>query len=106
VLLISPMRRGSRSSSQPGQLLIARLTRRLLVQVNELNDLLFDGVQQLPAGALAAAAGLGAHPTVLVHLGMPLALVTAVPGREPPTCYRRGSERGFSHAVAAATVYE
>ena len=72
------MRRGSRSSSQPGQLLIARLTRRLLVQVNELDDLLFDGVQQLPAGALAAAAGLGAHLTVLVHLGMSLALVTAV----------------------------
>jgi hypothetical protein len=38
---------------------------------------LFDRVQQLPAGLLATAAGLGAHPAVLMHPGMPFALVAA-----------------------------
>ena len=38
---------------------------------------LFHGVQELPADLLAATAGLSADPAVLVHLGMPLALVTA-----------------------------
>jgi hypothetical protein len=38
---------------------------------------LSDGVQQVPAGLLAAPAGVGADPAVLVHLGMPLALVAA-----------------------------
>jgi hypothetical protein len=41
--------------------------------------LLSDGVQELPAGLLAAPAGLGADPAVLVHPGMPLALIAAVP---------------------------
>ena len=38
---------------------------------------LFDRVQQLPAGPLATAASLGAHPAVLMHPGMPFALVAA-----------------------------
>jgi hypothetical protein len=38
---------------------------------------LFDRVQKLPAGLLATAAGLGAHPAVLMHPGMPFALVAA-----------------------------
>jgi hypothetical protein len=38
---------------------------------------LFDRVQQLPAGLLATAAGFGAHPAVLMHPGMPFALVAA-----------------------------
>ena len=40
------------------------------------NGLLFQGVQELPAGLLAAPAGLGADLAVR-HVGMPLALVTA-----------------------------
>src|SRR4029450_3223715 len=36
---------------------------------------LVDGGQKLPAGVLAAPAGLGAYPAVLVQVGMPLALV-------------------------------
>ncbi len=39
--------------------------------------LLFHGGQELPAGLLAAPAGLGAHPAVLVQPGMALALVAA-----------------------------
>jgi hypothetical protein len=39
--------------------------------------LLSQGVKEFPAGLLAAPAGLGADPAVLVHLGMPLALVAA-----------------------------
>src|SRR5258708_30021321 len=39
--------------------------------------LLFQGGQELPAGLLAAPAGLLADPAVLVHLGVPLALVAA-----------------------------
>jgi hypothetical protein len=31
------------------------------------------GGQELPAGLLAAPAGLGAEPAVLIYLGMPLA---------------------------------
>src|SRR5215471_19360251 len=38
---------------------------------------LFQGAQELPAGLLAAAAGLGTDPAVGVVLGVPLALVTA-----------------------------
>src|SRR5260370_11996427 len=37
----------------------------------------FHGGQELTAGPLAAPAGLGAHSAVLVHPGMPLALVAA-----------------------------
>src|SRR5438876_11173639 len=37
--------------------------------------LLFHDGQKLPAGLLAASAGLGAHPAVLVLMGMALALV-------------------------------
>jgi len=37
--------------------------------------LLFQGVQELPAGLLAAPAGRGADPAMLVHPGMLLALV-------------------------------
>src|SRR5215472_14893886 len=37
---------------------------------------LLQGAQELPAGLLAAPAGLGADPAVRVVLGMPLALVT------------------------------
>jgi hypothetical protein len=37
--------------------------------------LLAHGGQELPAGLLATPAGLGAHPAVLVQVGMPLALV-------------------------------
>jgi hypothetical protein len=39
--------------------------------------LLFRGVQELPAGLLAAPAGRGADPAMLVHPGMLLALVAA-----------------------------
>src|SRR5260370_38167020 len=39
--------------------------------------LLFQGVQELPAGLLAAPAGLLADPAVLMVPGMPLALVAA-----------------------------
>ncbi len=39
--------------------------------------LLFQGVQELAAGLLAAPAGLGADPAVLMVLGMPLALIAA-----------------------------
>jgi len=35
------------------------------------------GSQKITAGPLTAPAGLGAHPAVLVHLGMELALVAA-----------------------------
>src|SRR6266852_1117805 len=38
---------------------------------------LLHGVQQLPAGLLAAPTGLLADPAVLVHRGMPPALVAA-----------------------------
>src|SRR5512132_513110 len=38
---------------------------------------LLQGRQELPAGSLAAPAGLGADAAVLVHMGMPLALVAA-----------------------------
>lgn len=38
---------------------------------------LFDRVQQLPAGLLATAAGLGGNPAALMHPGMPFALVAA-----------------------------
>jgi hypothetical protein len=41
--------------------------------------LLFHGVQELPAGLLATPAGLGADPAVLVHPGMPFALIAAAP---------------------------
>jgi hypothetical protein len=37
---------------------------------------LFHGIEELSAGLLAASTGLFADPAVLVHLGMPLALVT------------------------------
>ena len=43
----------------------------------EVADLLFHGVQQFPAGLLAAPARLGADPAVLVHPGMLLACVAA-----------------------------
>lgn len=43
--------------------------------------LLFHGCEQLLAGLLAAAAGFGAHATVLVHRSVPLTLVPAAPAR-------------------------
>src|SRR6184192_2390441 len=57
---------------------------------------LFDRVQQLPAGLLATAAGLGAHPAVLMHPGIPFALVAAA------LTYRRANpkERLGNHGVA------
>src|SRR5690349_13977945 len=39
--------------------------------------LLFHGVQEFPAGTLAAPAGLGADPAVRVHPGVPLAFIAA-----------------------------
>jgi hypothetical protein len=49
-----------------------------------------DGAQQLPTGALALAACLGAHGAVLVHAGVLLALVTARPARGD-TCLEMGA---------------
>ena len=40
---------------------------------------LLHGSQQLVAGLLAAAAGLSTDPAMLMHLGMPLALIAAAP---------------------------
>jgi hypothetical protein len=48
-----------------------------------------DGAQ-LPTGALALAACLGAHGAVLVHAGVLLALVTARPARGD-TCLEMGA---------------
>src|SRR5215469_5123375 len=79
LLLISAMRRGSapprraagRAAHRPTDAAAACAGQRA-------GRSSIDGVQQVPTGVLAAAAGLGTHPTVLVHLGMSLALVTAV----------------------------
>ena len=42
-----------------------------------MGGLLSDSGQEVPAGPLAASAGLSADPAVLMVLGMPLALVAA-----------------------------
>jgi transposase len=53
------------------------VVRRLIAD----HGILGHGCEQLSAGLLAAAARLGAHSTVLVHCGVPLALVPAALAR-------------------------
>jgi hypothetical protein len=67
----------------------ALAARRLSV----LTGLLWPGVQEVPAGALAAAAGLGADPAMR-HVGMPLALIAAAlaDGRARPYQQPGGGE--------------
>ena len=62
--------------------------------------LLFQGVQELTAGLLAAAAGLGADPAVR-HVGMPLALVAAAPADSHARLQQRPGQAGVVLRLAA-----
>jgi hypothetical protein len=69
---------------------------------------LFDRVQQLPAGLLATAAGLGAHPAVFMHPGMPFALVAKLLHTAAQTprsgSVTLGSYSAWRHRTAAVAV--
>jgi hypothetical protein len=61
--------------------------------------LLFPGIQELPAGLLAAPAGLGADPAVR-HAGMPLALIAAALADGHAGLQQRPGEAGAVHRLA------
>src|SRR5215467_15139761 len=62
--------------------------------------LLYQGVQELPAGLLAAPAGLGADPAVR-HVDMPLALVAAAPADSHAGLQQRPGEARVVVRLAA-----
>src|ERR671919_699092 len=65
-------------------------------------DLLVHGGQEFAAGLLAASTRLGAHPAVLVHLGMPLALVAAALAGGRAGLQQRLGDVGVVLGLAAA----
>src|SRR5579859_6485273 len=62
--------------------------------------LLFQGIQEFPAGLLAASAGLSADPAVL-HIGMPLALIAAALADGYAGLQQRPDEAGVVLRLAA-----
>ena len=63
--------------------------------------LLFQGVQQLPAGLLTAPAGLLTEPAMLVTLGMPLTLVAAALTDGHASLQQQPGETGVEFPLAA-----
>jgi hypothetical protein len=66
--------------------------------------LLFQGAQELPAGLLAAPAGLGADPAVLVHPGVLLALIAAAPADGRAGLQQRPGDIGVVVCLAAGDL--